>query len=52
MDRFETGEGFLWAIKVTPQSFLLSRCDDNKERCGKTYVVLGYGYGKFGWLGW
>ena len=42
--RFETGEGCLWEITVTPQSLVLSRCDDNKE-CGvTTNVVLGYGY--------
>ena len=32
---------------MTPQSLVLSRCDDNKERGGKTNVVLVGGYGQF-----
>ena len=50
MVRFETVEGCLWEIKVTPQSFVLSRCDYNKKCGGTTNVVLGDGYGQFGWL--
>ena len=50
MVRFDTGEGCVWAITVTPQSLVLSRCDDNKDRGGTTTVVLGYGYVQFGWL--
>ena len=48
--RFDTGEGFLWEITVTPQSFVLSRCDDKKERGDTTNIVLVYGYIQFGWI--
>ena len=47
---FDTGEFFLWEMKVMPQSFLMSRCDDNKEFFVTKNVMLGEGYGQFGWL--
>ena len=46
--RFDTGEGYLWSITVIPQSLVISRCDDKKWCGGTKNVVLGYGYGQFG----
>ena len=44
MVRFETGEGWLWEIKLTPQSFALPRCEDTEDHGVTTNVVLGNAY--------
>ena len=47
MARFDTCEGCLWSIKLKPQSFVLSRCGDNKDYCGTKTLVLENWYVQF-----
>ena len=48
--RFETVKVCLWLIKVTPKPLVILCFDVNNRHGGTTNILLGYGYGKFGWM--
>ena len=50
MVRFDTGKCCLWAIIVNPKSLVLSCCDANNKNGSTKNVLLGDGYGQFGWI--